>query len=198
MIFFLCRHGETDWNKDRVLQGRSQSQLNQTGIAQAEKLASIASKWNIDLVVSSPLDRAKTTAQICAKSLSLPMDIIDALAERNFADWQGQPISKLEDFIRFRQICYGEEDLRPVNGAETTRDVRNRFKTALLNIAQNYQNCRAALVVSHGDAIDCFISQYTHPQYLKNTEFVKVRFDKIENRFEVDALPQRELPYASF
>ncbi len=66
MKLFVVRHGETDWNVERRLQGQTDIELNENGIRQANKLKQDLNDkdCNIDLIISSPLKRAKKTAEI--------------------------------------------------------------------------------------------------------------------------------------
>ena len=66
MKIWLVRHGQTDLNKAKKMQGRSDIPLNETGIAQAEGAAKKAGSVHFDAVYASPLDRAVTTAAIIA------------------------------------------------------------------------------------------------------------------------------------
>ena len=61
---FIVRHGETDWNVKKLLQGKTDIELNENGIKQAEELIYKLDFNNIDIVISSPLKRAKQTATI--------------------------------------------------------------------------------------------------------------------------------------
>jgi uncharacterized phosphatase len=70
--FFLVRHGETEWNRLRKIQGVSDIPLNDTGRAQAAALGDILSRHRFDLIVSSPLSRALETARIVATKLGMP------------------------------------------------------------------------------------------------------------------------------
>ena len=83
--FFLVRHGETEWNRLRKIQGVSDIPLNDTGRAQAAALGDILSKHRFDLIVSSPLSRARETALIVAAKLGMPAPLaIQDLIERNY------------------------------------------------------------------------------------------------------------------
>jgi hypothetical protein len=72
-ILFLFRHGETDWNREGRLQGHTNTALNATGLAQATMLSETLRPHRLDAVVSSDLARARTTAQIVAEALDIPL-----------------------------------------------------------------------------------------------------------------------------
>src|SRR6202040_856684 len=72
-ILFLFRHGETDWNREGRLQGHTDTLLNATGLAQAGVLAETLRPHRLDAVVSSDLARARTTVQIVAGALGVPV-----------------------------------------------------------------------------------------------------------------------------
>ena len=85
--FFLVRHGETEWNRERRIQGVSDIPLNDTGRAQAAALGDILVGHNFDLIVSSPLSRADETARIIAQRLGMPAPItVPDLIERNYGE----------------------------------------------------------------------------------------------------------------
>jgi len=87
----LVRHGETDWNRDGRLQGRTDIPLNDTGRAQALKLANLLKdEGGWAAITSSPLSRARETAQIIADVLGLELlPSHDDLVERNFGEAEG-------------------------------------------------------------------------------------------------------------
>ena len=84
------RHGLTNWNKIKKLQGRSDILLAQEGIELAEKVAEGMKDVDIDLVISSPLIRAKQTAEIVMAGRNLPMITDRRIIEMSFGDWEGQ------------------------------------------------------------------------------------------------------------
>ena len=69
MKLYVTRHGQTLWNRQDLVCGISDIQLSPEGIRQAEELALILDKYSIDLIYSSPLQRAYRTAEIIAKKL---------------------------------------------------------------------------------------------------------------------------------
>ena len=95
--FFLVRHGETEWNRERRIQGFSDIPLNDTGRAQAAALGDILVGHNFDLIVSSPLSRADETARIIAQRLGMPAPItVPDLIERNYGEAEGSSGADLD------------------------------------------------------------------------------------------------------
>jgi len=95
--FFLVRHGETEWNRVRRIQGVSDIPLNDTGRAQAAALGDILVGHNFDLIVSSPLSRAAETARIIAQRLGMPAPItVPDLIERNYGEAEGSSGADLD------------------------------------------------------------------------------------------------------
>jgi broad specificity phosphatase PhoE len=72
--FYLVRHGETDWNKQRIIQGQEDIPLNETGIQQAENAAKLMKSIPFDLAYSSDLMRAKRTTEIIALEHNLAVE----------------------------------------------------------------------------------------------------------------------------
>ncbi len=90
--FYFLRHGETQWNKDKICQGQMDSQLNDTGRAQAEKAALALKNEPIERIICSPLSRTRHTAEAVAKFHNLEIQFDDDLMEVNLGDHQGKPI----------------------------------------------------------------------------------------------------------
>jgi broad specificity phosphatase PhoE len=88
-ILFVFRHGETDWNREGRLQGKTDTRLNATGLAQAEALADRLRGRRLDAIVSSDLMRALTTAQIVAEALGVPLSTDEGLRETGVGQAEG-------------------------------------------------------------------------------------------------------------
>jgi len=87
--FYFLRHGETDWNKQGLMQGHTDIPLNETGRAQAEAAAAALSRVSIDRIVASPLVRARETAEIVNRVLQKPLALDAGLMERHFGSMEG-------------------------------------------------------------------------------------------------------------
>lgn len=93
-MIYLLRHGQTEWNRDKRLQGQGNSELTELGRAQAEIMAGLLAREIPDprafRLVSSPLKRARETANAVAARLRLPMQFDARLAEIALGEWEGR------------------------------------------------------------------------------------------------------------
>ncbi len=146
-IICCVRHGQTDGNKSRTFQGRSNLPLNETGIYQAnatcELLKECPIKW--DVIISSPFLRAYQTCEIISKAIDYKKPIIteELAIERNFGDAEGLPISE----ENYRLISEGV-----FPNQETELDIINRGQKFITKILAEYQG-KNILVVSHSHFI---------------------------------------------
>ncbi len=90
--FWFLRHGQTDWNIDSLAQGRTDIPLNPHGLAQARAAAEQLRDRAITRIVTSPLARARVTAEIVGAALGLPVEIVPELQEVAFGIREGQPM----------------------------------------------------------------------------------------------------------
>ncbi|MBP6685212.1 MAG: histidine phosphatase family protein [Leucobacter sp.] len=141
-LLALVRHGETDWNRARRIQGRTEVPLNTTGRSQALAAARLLSSstpvaWNS--VHASPLGRAIETAEIIADHLALNSPgIHDGLWERNFGEAEGLLVTDSE--ARW-------PGLREVPDAERIEDVAQRSADAIRELAHTSPG---SVAVAHG------------------------------------------------
>lgn len=141
---YLVRHGETDWNQQRRIQGLTDIPLNDTGREQARATGRLLSRRSWDGVFTSPLSRAFETASIIADELGLPAPTtIDALVERNYGEAEG---------MNFLEVERRYPNRSGVPGQESREDVVARVLPALRELAVTHPD-QALVVVSHGGAI---------------------------------------------
>lgn len=139
----LLRHGQTDWNIDFRLQGITDIPLNATGLLQAKQATLHLSGDDWDFIVSSPLMRAKQTAEIVAQALKLTEVAIEPLLlERSFGEAEG---IKYEEW----KTLY-PDGIAP--GCETLDVLRQRANRLLDALLETYRGTRV-LTVSHGALI---------------------------------------------
>ena len=91
--FWFLRHGETDWNVQNLSQGNVDIPLNETGLAQARSAALLLRGKGIRSVISSPLSRARVTADLAAAQLGLPVHVDEGLREVAFGVKEGEPMA---------------------------------------------------------------------------------------------------------
>ena len=101
MDIYLLRHGETDWNKKRLLQGHTDIPLNEKGRAQVDDTVRrlCAAGVQMDAIISSPLKRARETAEIAALRLDYPKEKIvveELLIERGFGEGEGMSLDDMK------------------------------------------------------------------------------------------------------
>ncbi|WP_428541883.1 histidine phosphatase family protein [Rhodopila sp.] len=94
VAFWFLRHGETDWNAQDLSQGNVDIPLNETGLAQARSASLLLRNRGIKAIISSPLSRARVTADIAAAELGLPVQIDDGLREVSFGVQEGKPMAE--------------------------------------------------------------------------------------------------------
>ena len=87
--FYIFRHGQTDWNINKRLQGKTDIPLNELGLEQASKLADHMKTLPLDMIVSSPLIRAQKTAELVNQHHKLEIEYDLGLRELDFGEAEG-------------------------------------------------------------------------------------------------------------
>lgn len=139
--FYFVRHGQTDWNKARIVMGQTDIHLNEAGIQQAQELAQKIAGLKISHIVSSPLTRAKQTAEIIAAVLQKPIVVIEELKEVFGGSIEGK--KKGSDFEYWAQ---GGD----IEGAESWADLKQRVHIGLEKALQYSSHDAPVLIVAHG------------------------------------------------
>ena len=88
-MIYLTRHGQTDWNVQKKVMGRCDEPLNENGREQARQTKELLSNISFDLIICSPLLRAKETAQIINSDRNIKIDFDDRIIERDFGELEG-------------------------------------------------------------------------------------------------------------
>jgi broad specificity phosphatase PhoE len=148
---FLARHGESDWNVAKRFQGHTDRPLTERGRQQAHALADLVASQEIDAVYTSPLSRARETAEIVAARAGLEAVALPELREVDTGSWSGLSRADVEarfpeGFTRWRSGGSGWED------GESYEEMAERVIGALRTIAEDHPDGRV-LVISHGGPI---------------------------------------------
>lgn len=169
MKLYLMRHGQTDWNRIRKLQGRTDIPLNANGRYVAELTAK--GLWDIpfDVAFVSPLSRARETAEIILRDRHVPIIEDERIIEVDFGRYEGKSLNlddeNLQNFF-VKPECY-----RPVEGGETIEEILRRTGSFLEELYKNpkYRN-NTILIATHGAALSgmlCNIKQWTAADFWK-------------------------------
>ncbi|MBP1971316.1 putative phosphatase [Virgibacillus natechei] len=183
----LIRHGETDWNAIGKLQGSTNIPLNNKGIQQAEECGAFLIPSDYDVLIASPLKRAKRTAEIINSYLNLPLVEMEDFVERSFGDAEGMTVEE-------RQTLYPN---REFPNKEERQLFNNRVMAGIDKLAQTYSDQRI-LLVAHGAVINAILSTISKGEIgsrkttLKNACISNINFHKeqwsVKNYNKIDHL----------
>jgi broad specificity phosphatase PhoE len=148
----LWRHGQTAWNVERRFQGQSDISLDETGRAQAERAARLLAGLRPDLIVSSDLSRATSTAAPLARLTSLNVILDKDLRERHGGCWEGLTDTEIRARYPAEHESWNPPDGEPtIVVADRVAGALHRTATFLRDRATH--NGGLAVVVSHGAAL---------------------------------------------
>ena len=180
---FLVRHGQTQWNVDKIIQGHTNIPLNQEGEKQAHEQRINLKNIDFSKVYSSDLLRAQRTAEILNFERKLSHDISPALRERNFGMYEGR--SREEDKSKVFELL-NKNSSHPhlkESQVESNESMLERSLFYLKSISKRHfgQNI---LVVSHGGLIRQILIHLGYakaddfqPKAIKNLAFIKMECD---------------------
>ncbi|HJM00679.1 MAG TPA: histidine phosphatase family protein [Nitrosopumilus sp.] len=157
-IIFL-RHGQAKNNTERILAGRTPGvPLTDVGIKQAEQTAELLEHMNISAIYSSPIQRAKHTAEIAGKINSIDVKIDERLIELDMGKFTGVPYDEIftDHGNVFMKFYNGELEIAH-NGVETFADVKKRVTSIVDEIIENHPDENVVLV-THMDPIKAMLS----------------------------------------
>ncbi|EET8106521.1 2,3-diphosphoglycerate-dependent phosphoglycerate mutase GpmB [Escherichia coli] len=154
---YLVRHGETQWNAERRIQGQSDSPLTAKGEQQAMQVATRAKELGITHIISSDLGRTRRTAEIIAQACGCDIIFDSRLRELNMGVLETRNIDSLTEEENWRrQLVNGTVDGRIPEG-ESMQELSDRVNAALESCRDLPQGSRP-LLVSHGIALGCLVS----------------------------------------
>ena len=145
MKIYVVRHGETNENISKMMQGNMDTELNDAGRKQAYDLVKKVASCDVDLIFSSPLKRAYDTAKIIAHGKRIVVD--ERLKSRNHGEFEGLERHKinLNDYWNIKKNIQYEK-------AESIGELFNRISSLLNDISINYSDKRVLLVTHSGIA----------------------------------------------
>jgi len=144
----LARHGETVWNIEKIYRGRTDVNLDEVGIKQAELLGKYLSNWELEAIYSSPLRRALDTADIIAHYQRIGVHIVEGLIDFDYGEWQSLPEQEVK---RLYPALLNEWHSNPhkvvMPGGESLEDVSKRAIEVVNDVLSKYQG--SVVLVSH-------------------------------------------------
>jgi probable phosphoglycerate mutase len=155
---YIARHGETVWNTERRMQGQFNSPLTALGIKQAGWLAQKVEGLAIDVIVTSPLERALDTARILRGTKEIEIIEESGFKEIYLGSWQGQSIEKVkEKYPKIHSNFWTKpEDYVPVDG-ESFIELTSRVEKAFNDVLVTYPN-QNILIVAHAIVIKALLN----------------------------------------
>lgn len=161
--FYLVRHAEKEKHVGDV-------SISTEGIKQAHKTANHFSKMSIDKMISSPLNRAKQTAQIVAEAIHITISEDSRLRER--ANWGDSPGQTFQEFVEMWNRCNKDRDYMPPVG-DSARRAGERLSSCLLELSDQHPH-ESMVIVTHGGLItDFMVNEFTqdelnriHPDFI--------------------------------
>lgn len=150
MKIYVMRHGQTDWNLAGKAQGRTDIELNDTGIEQAKQTKKQIDNYKIDLIICSPLKRARKTAEIINEVTNCKIISDERIIERCVGKIEGTTkeewnsiIGDDVDIVNNYNLNYDKQDIEPI------QTVCKRVWDLLDEIKEKYKD-KNVLLVTHG------------------------------------------------
>ena len=189
-IIYLTRHGQTLWNIEKRLQGRGNSPLTEQGIERAKELRDRIKYIHIDIIYSSPIERAITTANIIKGDKSIEVITDDGLMEMCFGDYEGKitdEVMKENPNWDISLIMKGNTELTAPNG-ENLAEVRDRVARTMNKIIESNRG-KTILIVAHGITLKAimyyFKDEEVNSEVMGQATLTKVNVDK-NNKFHIE------------
>lgn len=157
MKLILVRHGETSWNKERRVQGSdSDIELNDTGLEQARKVANFLKDEPIDVIFSSPMQRARATAEAIASYHQVPVEFDQGLKELNVGELEGMSATNLRTtFSQFLMQWWQNGGATKLPSGESLIELQQRAWKVIEKLLERYKTSpehnteTTVVVVSH-------------------------------------------------
>ena len=209
MGIYIARHGETDWNVERRIQGSTDIPLNENGIRQAYSLSKYLERQlsleerSLSSIFTSPLKRAKETAEIVGKLLHLPVKEISGLEEMSFGVCEGKSwLEAKKEYPKELEEWEENKRFRRIPGGESYQEVLNRFFSAYSLIQKklaeekpDVKKEKDILIITHGAVIMLLLSLKEGHSF--QDSFVRVRVENARAYFfeedELEAIRAKAL-----
>ena len=156
MKIYLCRHGETDHNKNGIIMGHLPIPLNTKGKKQSKNLAKELENKGIEIIFSSDLKRAKETTEIINSVLNVPIIYYEKLREHSLGKYDGMKIGELHEILENLDKF---DSLMTQIGGEITGEFVNRVWSIFKEIAKSNEDKENILIITHGGCIRSVVAK---------------------------------------
>ena len=166
MRLYVARHGQTQWNQENKVCGRTDLPLTETGLEQAKLLAERTKDLKIDVILSSPMLRARQTAVPAASLHGLEILVDERLTEQDYGIYEG--VSRFDEGF----LAYKRHFAFRYPGGESMMDVAHRVYSLLEEIKERYAG-KNVLLVCHGGVcrvIRTYFEDMTNDEYFHYSE----------------------------
>lgn len=189
MKIYLIRHGETTGDIEDRFGGDYDDHLTEKGRQQSQDLAKKLQNKNIEIIYASSKMRARETADEIAKSLSIPVEIMENLKERNnYGVLTGMTKSeaKQKHPVDFEKISK-DKTYHDVTGSESYDDIKTRCLKVFEEILQSGYNTIA--IISHGGIISTYVREFlTEGKNIKLGDCSILEITKMDDKFSLSCL----------
>ena len=185
-MIFVTRHGQTNWNLEQKVMGRCDEPLNEKGIEQAYITKEKLKNFDIELIICSPLQRAKQTAKIINEDRKVDIVYDDIIIERDFGELEGLKYDQYDN-----EILWDYYKNKQYEKAECMKEFFERIYSFCEDIETKYQDLNI-LLVTHGGvsvALNCYFNNNI-PEgslsncglFLKNCEVAVYNKEKVKKK----------------
>jgi broad specificity phosphatase PhoE len=182
---YITRHGETEWNLERRMQGQKDSRLSAKGIKDAAALGERLKNVDFNCICASSSGRAVHTAELVRGNRNIPLVLEDSLREINLGDWEGKTDVEVRQLDPQEHKAFWETPhLYVPKSGESFLQVRDRIEVALKNIIDENQDGNV-LIVTHAVIVKTIMSIFKalsvekvwDPPFVKGTSLCIVEID---------------------
>ncbi|AAO37086.1 phosphoglycerate mutase [Clostridium tetani E88] len=195
ITLYITRHGQTEWNTERRMQGWNDSPLTKLGMEQAKRLGKRLDNNNIDIIYSSPLGRAIKTAKIVRGERDIPIVCDNRLKEIKLGKWEGMNHDLIDNYYKEEiDNFWNNPKLYKSIGGETFLQLRNRVKDFLEEILKKHKD-ETILIVTHAITLkgimnyieDLTIDNFWGEPHINPTSLTKVEIEDSNRRILLNA-----------
>lgn len=166
MRIYAARHGQTQWNLENKICGRTDLPLTEEGLEQAQVLAEKAASLGLDMIISSPMLRARQTSAAVAERCGIPVLVDERLIEQDFGIYEGKD-RKDPDFLNNKRMFACRYP-----GGESMMDVAYRVYGLIEELKEKHPH-RNVLLVCHGGVcrlIRTYFEDMTNEEFFHYSE----------------------------